>query len=87
MTREGTHARSSAGCRGREIRILRAGFTDTPADDGLPTRGGQRLDHLFYRLPPEYRAGMIRRGPARYGSDHFPVFSWLFFRNGSRGRG
>lgn len=46
------------------------------AQPPLTFRNRLALDHLFYRLPPGWRAS-TRRAPHRYGSDHFPVVGIL----------
>jgi endonuclease/exonuclease/phosphatase family metal-dependent hydrolase len=61
------------------VQILQAAFPQTVQADELPTRGGQRLDYLFFRLPPGYQAAPYRRVPATFGSDHHPVMGWVRF--------
>lgn len=52
-------------------------FPQTHVTDGRPTfRGLLRLDHLFYRLAPQWRAA-FRRGEQRFGSDHYPLIGTL----------
>jgi len=54
-------------------------FPETQITDRRPTfRGLLRLDHVFYRLAPGWRAE-FRRGPSRYGSDHYPLVGSLHF--------
>jgi len=54
-------------------------FPETRVADRRPTfRGLLRLDHVFYRLPSEWRLD-IRRGDSRFGSDHFPLMGSLQF--------
>ena len=54
-------------------------FPETEATDRRPTfRGLLRLDHVFYRLAPGWRAE-FQRGPSRYGSDHYPLVGSLRF--------
>ena len=54
-------------------------FPETEITDRRPTfRGLLRLDHVFYRLAPGWRAD-FRRGPSRYGSDHYPLVGSLRF--------
>jgi endonuclease/exonuclease/phosphatase family metal-dependent hydrolase len=62
---------------------LRTEFPDFPGGTTAPTfyTGGllpQRLDHLFMRSV-DLRASAPVRIDDRYGSDHFPVMSWLRF--------
>ena len=50
-----------------------AAFPDAAVRDGRPTfRGLLRLDHLFFRLAPGWRA-TYRRAESRFGSDHYPL--------------
>lgn len=54
-------------------------FPETRVVDRRPTfRGLLRLDHVFYRLPPDWRLD-IRRGESRFGSDHYPLVGSLQF--------
>ncbi len=54
-------------------------FPETQMTDRRPTfRGLLRLDHVFYRLSPGWQAE-FRRGPSRYGSDHYPLVGVLRF--------
>jgi endonuclease/exonuclease/phosphatase family metal-dependent hydrolase len=54
-------------------------FPETRVSDRRPTfRGLLRLDHVFYRLPHEWRLE-IRRGESRFGSDHYPLVGSLHF--------
>jgi endonuclease/exonuclease/phosphatase family metal-dependent hydrolase len=61
------------------VRILRAAFPQTVQGDSLPTRGPQRLDYLFFRLPQGYQATAYRTLSLDFGSDHRPVLGWLRF--------
>jgi endonuclease/exonuclease/phosphatase family metal-dependent hydrolase len=55
-------------------------FPDTQVTDRRATfRGLLRLDHLFFRLQPGWRAG-FRRLDLRFGSDHFPLVGTVQFR-------
>jgi endonuclease/exonuclease/phosphatase family metal-dependent hydrolase len=48
-------------------------FPDTRVTDARATFGGLlRLDHLFFRLAPGWRAAFARADD-RFGSDHFPL--------------
>lgn len=50
-------------------------FPATRVTDRRPTfRGLLRLDHLFYRLPDEWRVSW-RRADTAYGSDHYPLIA------------
>jgi endonuclease/exonuclease/phosphatase family metal-dependent hydrolase len=52
-------------------------FPETRVTDGRPTfRGLLRLDHLFFRLGPHWRAA-FRRADDRFGSDHYPLIGTL----------
>ena len=52
-------------------------FPHTIVVDRRPTfRGLLRLDHVFYRLPPGWRA-QFRRAESRFGSDHYPLVGTL----------
>jgi endonuclease/exonuclease/phosphatase family metal-dependent hydrolase len=54
-------------------------FPDTHVTDRRPTfRGLLRLDHVFYRLAPGWRAE-FQRASSRYGSDHYPLVGSLQF--------
>lgn len=54
-------------------------FPETQITDRRPTfRGLLRLDHVFYRLAPGWRAE-FQRGSSRYGSDHYPLVGSLRF--------
>jgi endonuclease/exonuclease/phosphatase family metal-dependent hydrolase len=54
-------------------------FPETRVLDRRPTfHGLLRLDHVFYRLPREWRFD-IRRGESRFGSDHYPLVGSLKF--------
>jgi endonuclease/exonuclease/phosphatase family metal-dependent hydrolase len=54
-------------------------FPQTAVADRRPTfRGVLRLDHVFYRLEPAWRAE-FRRGESRFGSDHYPLVGSLQF--------
>jgi len=54
-------------------------FPETRVTDRRPTfRGLLRLDHVFYRLPREWRLD-VRRSESRFGSDHFPLMGSLQF--------
>lgn len=54
-------------------------FPETRVIDRRPTfRGLLRLDHVFYRLAPGWRAD-FQRGSSRYGSDHYPLIGSLRF--------
>jgi endonuclease/exonuclease/phosphatase family metal-dependent hydrolase len=55
-------------------------FPQTAARDRRPTfRGLLRLDHLFYRLPRDWRAE-FRRADSRFESDHSPLVATVRFR-------
>lgn len=41
-------------------------------------RGLLRLDHLFYRTPPEWQV-TVRRGESARGSDHYPLIATVTF--------
>jgi endonuclease/exonuclease/phosphatase family metal-dependent hydrolase len=54
-------------------------FPGTRVLDRRPTfRGLLRLDHVFFRLPPGWRAD-FQRGARRFGSDHYPLVGTLRF--------
>lgn len=61
------------------VQILERAFPESPPGDPSPTRGWQRLDYLFFRLPSGARASTYRRLPTGFGSDHAPVLSWVVF--------
>lgn len=62
------------------VKILQRAFPETLQGDSLPTRGPQRLDFLFFRLPPGYRTRPYHTLPLDFGSDHRPVLGWVWFR-------
>ena len=53
-------------------------------DDRATFRGLLRLDHLFYRLAPQWQAA-FRRAEQRYGSDHYPLVGRLVIAGGLSG--
>ena len=54
-------------------------FPETRIDDRRATfHGLLRLDHVFFRLAPGWRAE-FRRAPSRFGSDHYPLVGTLQF--------
>ena len=54
-------------------------FPKTRVTDGRRTfLGLMRLDHVFYRLPDDWRAE-FRRGDSAYGSDHHPLITSIRF--------
>jgi endonuclease/exonuclease/phosphatase family metal-dependent hydrolase len=53
-------------------RELAPGLRRPDVGDSRPTFGPLRLDHLLFRLPPEWRSS-LRRADSRYGSDHYPL--------------
>ncbi len=52
----------------------RAFHAPLPEDRRATFLGLLRLDHLFFRLPPGWRA-TFERGPSRFGSDHYPLIA------------
>ena len=65
------------------LEILRARFPDTPpvSEPTYSAAGvlGRQLDHLLFRLPPEYQVH-VQRVSDRYGSDHHPLVGVVRFR-------
>ena len=61
------------------VQILRRAFPDGPLGDPGPTRGWQRLDYLFFRLPSGSSASSSVRLPSGFGSDHVPLLGWIRF--------
>jgi endonuclease/exonuclease/phosphatase family metal-dependent hydrolase len=54
-------------------------FPETRIDDPRATfHGLLRLDHIFFRLAPGWRAE-FRRAASRFGSDHYPLVGTLRF--------
>ncbi len=54
-------------------------FPQTRTEDHRRTfRGLLRLDHVFYRLQPQWRAE-VRRGESSFGSDHYPLITTIQF--------
>ncbi|MEZ4456746.1 MAG: hypothetical protein R2882_09390 [Gemmatimonadales bacterium] len=58
------------------VRVLREAFPDGHGP-GRPTRGWQRLDHLFFRAGGGLGLGPVGVGPDPFGSDHHPIFAWV----------
>jgi endonuclease/exonuclease/phosphatase family metal-dependent hydrolase len=61
------------------VKILQRAFPQTVQGDSLPTRGPQRLDFLFFRLPGGYETRPYRTLRFDFGSDHRPVMGWVRF--------
>ena len=61
------------------VKILQRAFPQTVQGDSLPTRGPQRLDFLFFRLPGGFETRPYRTLPFDFGSDHRPVMGWVRF--------
>ena len=59
------------------VKILQRAFPQTLQGDSLPTRGPQRLDFLFFRLPGGFETRPYRTLPFDFGSDHRPVMGWV----------
>jgi len=57
-------------------RELAKGVRPADAEDGRPTFGPLRLDHLLFRLPDGWRT-TVRRADSRYGSDHYPLVALI----------
>jgi endonuclease/exonuclease/phosphatase family metal-dependent hydrolase len=54
-------------------------FPQTRVRDGRRTfRGLLRLDHVFYRLAPEWTVE-VRRAESAFGSDHYPLITTIAF--------
>jgi endonuclease/exonuclease/phosphatase family metal-dependent hydrolase len=54
-------------------------FPQTRVDDSRRTfRGLLRLDHVFYRLAPEWTVE-VRRAESAFGSDHYPLITTIAF--------
>ncbi len=67
------------GFSDQAYREIAGEFPETRIVDRRPTfRGLLRLDHVFYRLPRDWRLD-IRRGESRFGSDHYPLVGSLQF--------
>ncbi len=67
----------------RAVPFLRAQFPSSPPEVPggtypLPLGLMRPLDHLFLRVPDGWTA-TVRRGPSRYGSDHYPLVAQLVF--------
>jgi endonuclease/exonuclease/phosphatase family metal-dependent hydrolase len=59
------------------VTLLRGALPDTPAPRWEPTfEGIWRLDYLFFRMPPPWRAFSRRLDPS-FGSDHHPLIGGL----------
>jgi hypothetical protein len=61
------------------VKILQRAFPETLQGDSLPTRGPQRLDFLYFRLPDGFETRPYRTLPFDFGSDHRPVMGWVRF--------
>lgn len=61
------------------VQILERALGGPPRGDTSPTRGRQRLDYLFFRLPGGYEGRPYVRLPWTFGSDHHPVLGWVVF--------
>ena len=60
-------------------RELAGAFPDTRVTDARRTfLGLLRLDHLFFRIPDEWRAE-FKRGESSFGSDHYPLIASVTF--------
>ena len=60
-------------------RELAGAFPDTRVTDDRRTfLGLLRLDHLFFRVPDEWRAE-FKRGESSFGSDHHPLIASIHF--------
>lgn len=54
-------------------------FPQTRVTDTRRTfRGLLRLDHVFYRVEPEWQVE-VRRGESSFGSDHYPLITTITF--------
>jgi endonuclease/exonuclease/phosphatase family metal-dependent hydrolase len=60
------------------LEAARAFPQTTVLDRRATFRGLLRLDHVFFRLQPGWRAE-FHRGDARFGSDHYPLVGALHF--------
>jgi len=69
------------------LRFMREYFPRSPdVEIGATHRGyGRTTDHLFFRLPPGWRASYGRVNDA-YGSDHYPVLGFVWRDAATRGR-
>ncbi|NIP58643.1 MAG: hypothetical protein GWM92_10080 [Gemmatimonadetes bacterium] len=69
------------GARESAVEIMRAHFPlpEDPPEPGTmhtPLFFDPVVDHLFFRVPPEWRPG-YRVLESGYGSDHRPLFGWI----------
>jgi hypothetical protein len=64
------------------VKILQRAVPQTLQGDSLPTRGPQRLDFLFFRLPDGFETRSYRTLRFDFGSDHRPVMGWVRFGGG-----
>lgn len=62
------------------VQILGRALGGSEQGDGAATRGWQRLDYLFFRLPPGFSTRPYTRLPLSFGSDHYPILGWVVFR-------
>ena len=60
------------------LEIAHAFPQTTVVDRRATFHGLLRLDHVFFRLPPGWRAE-FRRADSRFGSDHYPLVGSLHF--------
>ncbi len=67
------------GFSDQAYREIARAFPQTHVRDHRRTfRGLLRLDHVFYRLAPHWRAE-VRRGESSRGSDHYPLITTVTF--------
>ena len=68
------------GFRDSAYRVAADAFPQTRVVDRRATFHGMlRLDHLFFRLPADWRAD-LRRADDAYGSDHYPLIGEITFQ-------
>jgi endonuclease/exonuclease/phosphatase family metal-dependent hydrolase len=64
------------GFRDAAYRELAQTLSPAASVDRRATFGPLRLDHLLFRVPPEWRAG-VKRADDKYGSDHYPLIATI----------
>jgi len=67
------------GYRDAAYRELATHLSAAASEDRRATFGPMRLDHLLFRLPAGWRAG-LRRADRKYGSDHYPLVALIEVR-------
>jgi endonuclease/exonuclease/phosphatase family metal-dependent hydrolase len=77
----------SLGVLERAVPTLRQAFPSSPPPvpefTYVSGEVRRRIDYMFFRLPPDWRA-RYERLDSRYGSDHYPLLGWVRIGSGQR---